>query len=61
MPSSIILDNPQQRDYDKEFYKARHLSECFIGKLKYFRRIFSRFEKLASHYLSFIHFASALI
>ena len=51
----------EQRDYDKELYKERHLIECFIGKLKYFRRIFSRFDKLASRYLSFIHFAATLI
>ena len=48
-------------DYDKELYKERHLVECFIGKLKHFRRIFSRFDKLARNYLSFLHFASALI
>lgn len=51
----------EQRDYDKELYKERHLIECFIGKLKYFRRIFARFDKLASRYLSFIHFAATLI
>ena len=51
----------EQRDYDKELYKERHLVECFFNKLKYFRRIFSRFDKLARNYLSFLHFASTLI
>ena len=32
-----------QRVYDKEFYKERHLVECFFNKLKQFRRVFSRF------------------
>lgn len=32
--------------YDEELYKERHLIECFISKLKHFRRIFSRFESL---------------
>lgn len=51
----------EQRSYDQELYKERHLIECFIGKIKHFRRIFSRFDKLARNYLSFLHFASALI
>ena len=50
-----------QRDYDEHLYKERHLVECFIGKIKYYRRIFSRFEKLASRFLGFLSFVSALI
>ena len=51
----------EQREYDKHLYKERHLVECFIGKLKQFRRIFSRFDKTSANFLSFIYFASALI
>lgn len=51
----------EQREYDKELYKERHLVECFFNKLKQYRRCFSRFDKLARNYLSFLHFASALI
>ena len=51
----------ESRDYDTEFYKERHLIECFLNKLKHFRRVFSRFDKLARNYLAFAHFASALI
>ena len=47
--------------YDKHLYKERHLVECFIGKIKHYRRIFSRFEKLAKRYLGFLSFVSALI
>lgn len=50
-----------QRDYDKYLYKARHLVECFINKIKHYRRIFSRFDKLAVRYLGFLSFVSALI
>lgn len=49
------------RKYDKRLYKERHLVECFINKINHFRRIFSRFEKLASRYLSFLSFVGALI
>lgn len=51
----------QQRDYDKDLYKERHLVECFINKIKWFRRIFTRFEKLAQRYAAFLHLAAALI
>ena len=47
--------------YDKHLYKERHLVECFINKIKWYRRIFSRFEKLAGRYLGFLSFVSALI
>ena len=49
------------REYDKHLYKERHLVECFIGKIKHYRRIFSRFEKMASRYLGFLSFVGALI
>ena len=51
----------ESREYDKHLYKERHLMECFIGKIKHYRRIFSRFDKLAKRYLGFLSFASALI
>ena len=35
--------------------------ERFINKIKHYRRIFSRFDKLASHYLGFLSFVGALI
>jgi transposase len=51
----------QPRDYDTWLYRERHLVECFINKIKHFRRIFSRFDKLATRYLGFLHLVSALI
>lgn len=50
-----------QRPYDEHLYKERHLIECFFGKIKHFRRIFSRFDKAASTYLSFLQFVSVFI
>ena len=49
------------REYDAHLYKERHLVECFINKIKHYRRIFSRYDKLATTYLGFLHFVSALI
>ena len=51
----------EPREYDKHMYKERHLIECFIGKIKQFRRIFSRFDKWAKNYMFFLRFAAALI
>ncbi len=48
-------------DYDAWRYRERHLIECFMGKIKHFRRVFSRFDKLARRYLGFLHFTSVLI
>ena len=53
--------NKAQREIDTHLYKERHLIENQIGKLKQFRRVFSRFDKLAKNYLSFIYFASSII
>ena len=49
------------REYDEWRYRERHLIECFIGKIKHFRRVFSRFDKLARRYLGFLQLTSTLI
>ena len=51
----------EQREYDRHLYRERHLIECFISKIKHYRRVFSRFEKLSKNYLGFLSFVSALI
>ncbi len=51
----------EPREYDREHYQERHLVECLIGKLKQYRHVFSRFDKLARNYRSFPAFAAALI
>jgi transposase len=48
-------------NYDEYLYKERHLVECFFGRIKHFRRIFSRFDKSALSYLSFLNFVGTLI
>jgi len=59
IPSRKNAVNP--RHYDSHLYKERHLVECFFNKLKYYRRVFSRFDKTDASYLGFVQFASALI
>jgi transposase len=59
IPSKI--NRKIQRMIGTDLYKERHLIECCIGKLKHFRRVFSRFDKLAKNYLSFVQFASTIV
>lgn len=49
------------REYDAELYKVRNVVERFIGKVKHFRRVATRYDKLSSVYLGFLHFASIFI
>lgn len=44
-------------EYDREIYKKRNEVERLFRRLKGFRRIFSRFEKLDVVFRFFIHFA----
>jgi transposase len=59
IPPKKNAQNPYE--YDTWRYRERHLIECFIGKIKHFRRVFSRFDKLARRYLGFVQFVSSLI
>jgi len=43
--------------YNKTLYKRRNEIERLFRRLKGFRRIFSRFEKLDTMFRAFIHFA----
>jgi transposase len=49
------------RVYDKELYKARHLIENFFAKLKQYRGIATRYDKLAVNFLGAIYLAAAVI
>lgn len=50
-----------RRDFDKDLYKARHLIENFICKLKQFRAIATRYDKTARNFLAGIHLVATLI
>ena len=51
----------EQRTYDRHAYRERHIIECFFGRLKQFRRIATRYEKLARNFLSMLNLAAAYI
>lgn len=50
-----------QRSYDRHLYKDRNLVERFFNRIKQFRRIATRYEKLARNYLSFLNLVCAYI
>lgn len=51
----------EQRSYDQQLYKARHLIENFFAKLKQYRAIATRYDKTARNFLGAIHLAASLI
>ena len=46
---------------DWHTYKERHLIECFFQALKWFRRVFTRYDKLDASFLAFVHIAAISI
>ena len=50
-----------QRAYDKEIYKERNLVERLFQKLKNFRRVATRYERLARNYMGMLQIAAITI
>ena len=44
-----------------ELYKERHLVECFINKIKHFRRIATRYDKTVQAFMSMICIACMMV
>jgi transposase len=51
-------DQPDNPDLDPGTYRGRNLVERLVGRLKRFRRVATRYDKLAPHYLAFVQLAS---
>jgi transposase len=49
-----------RRPFDPSLYKERNLIERLFNKLKHFRRIATRYDKLARNYRSFLLLVAAL-
>jgi putative transposase len=50
-----------QRDYDKDLYKERNRIERFFNKLKQFRRVATRYDKLLANFMGFVKLAAIAI
>lgn len=56
----VVPPNPNRLEpweYDKELYKRRNEVERLFRRLKGFRRVFTRYDKLDVIYLAFVVFA----
>jgi transposase len=49
------------RSFDRHIDKSRNLIERFFNRIKQFRRIATRYDKLAQSFLSFVHLACAFV
>ena len=47
--------------HDPHLYKERHLVECFINKIKHFRRVATRYDKTLASYASFVAVAAFMV
>lgn len=47
--------------FDKAIYRTRNRVERLINRLKQFRRIATRYEKLAENYLAMLHIGAILL
>lgn len=48
-------------EFDPHLYKLRHLVENLIARLKHFRGIATRFEKLARNFRAIVYLGCAFI
>jgi transposase len=49
------------REYDGALYKERNLVERMFNKLKHFRRVATRYDKLASSFMGWLTIASIIL
>lgn len=52
--------NASRRRFDRHLYKDRNAIERFFSKIKHFRRIATRYDKLARNYIGFANLVCAL-
>ena len=55
IPPRSMRKNP--RFYDKDLYKHRNIIERMFNKMKQFRRVATRYDKLDISYISFVLFS----
>ena len=51
----------QQRQYDADLYIERNIIERFFNKLKQFRRVATRYDKLLANFIGFVKLAAIAI
>ena len=59
IPPKSNTKEPWECDYSR--YKERHLVECFFNKIKHFRRLATRYDKLSSMFQAFVYLAAIML
>lgn len=59
IPPKSDISDPWSVDWYT--YKERHLVKCFFQKLKWFRRVFTRYDKSDTSFLAFVYVAVVTI
>lgn len=62
--ASVIKPRPNrknQRPFDARLYKERNAIERFFNKLKHFRRVATRYDKLLANFMDFVTLAAIAI
>jgi transposase len=65
MQATVVIppkrNRKDQRSYDAELYKERNIIERFFNKLKQFRRVATRYDKLLANFMGFVKLAAIAI
>jgi transposase len=60
----VIPSNPTRKypfQHNRRQYKLRNRIERCFNKLKHFRRLATRYDRRALHFLAFLHLAAAML
>ena len=55
------INRTEQRHFDRHLYQGRNLVERFFRRLKQFRRVSTRYDKLAASYHALVTIACILL
>lgn len=61
---AVIPPNPTRKhphSYDPGLYRLRNRVERCFNRLKHYRRLATRYDRRAAHFLAFLHLAGALL
>jgi putative transposase len=65
MQAAVVIppkrNRKDQRPYDASLYKERNIIERFFSKLKQFRRVATRYDKLLANFMGFVKLAAIAI
>ena len=65
MQATVVIppkrNRKDQRPYDADLYKERNIIERFFNKLKQFRPVATRYDKLLANFMGFVKLAAIAI